>query len=105
MSKALALALAQKAAGKNIQQIADEVVYSRPALSRYLSGTYGDGVEKIEAAILKAYDRRICPDDGEEKRPEQCQRIASVPRPHGFPDAESLWVVCQTCPHKPEVSK
>lgn len=47
----------------------------------------------------------ICPDDGREKLPAQCRRIALAPRPYGFPDAESLWQTCQTCPHKPEGTK
>lgn len=102
MSKALELAFAQIGAGKSRQKIADEIGYSRPAVSRYLSGTYGEGVVQIEAAILKRYDRRICPHDGEEKKPEQCRRVALRPRPAGFPDAETLWLACQTCQHKPK---
>ena len=42
---------------------------------------------------------------GDLVRCDQCQRIALAPRPHGFPDAESLWQTCQTCPHKPEAAK
>lgn len=102
MSKALELCLAQTFAGKSKKQIAIDIGYSRPAVSRYMSGTYGTGVEKVEAAIIKAYDRRLCPADGEEKAPSHCNRVALRPRPHGFPDAESLWVTCRTCPHKPE---
>lgn len=95
------LALALVAAGKTRQQIALEIGYSRPAVSRYLSGSYGAGVEDLEAALLKRYERRLCPCDGEEKPPAQCRRIALRPRPHGFPDAETHWIACQTCPHKP----
>ena len=101
MSKAYELARAQQALGRTIDQVAEEIGYSRPALSRYLSGTYGDGVQNIETALLKAYDQRICPGDGEVKRPEHCRRIAPGPRPHGFPDADALWLVCQTCAHRP----
>lgn len=101
MSKALQLCLAQTFAGKSKTQIAADIGYSRPAVSRYMAGTYGSGVEKVEAAIIKAYDRRICPVDGEEKAPAHCRRVALRPRPHGFPDAESLWITCQTCSHKP----
>lgn len=101
MSKAMELVFEQIAAGKTKQQISLDIGYSRPAVSRYMSGTYGDGLAKIEAAIIKRYDRRICPSDGEEKQPAQCQRIALRPRPSGFPDAETLWVCCQTCAHKP----
>lgn len=91
----------QLAAGKSQTAIAAEVGYSRPAISQYLAGDYGAAVGKIEAAIVRRYDRRICPDDGQEKTPEHCARIALRPRPYGFPDAETLWLSCQGCPHKP----
>ncbi len=104
-SRAMTLVRQRLAGGATKAAIAAEIDYSPPAVSRYVSGTYGAGVEKIEAAILKAYDRRLCPDDGQEKAPSHCQRIALAPRPHGFPDAETLWLTCQTCPHKPEGAK
>ena len=91
-------------AGKSQTAIAAEIGYSRPAISQYLAGDYGAAVRKIEAAIVRRYDRRICPDDGQEKTPEHCARIALRPRPYGFPDAENLWVTCQSCPHKPEAA-
>ncbi|MGE5621486.1 MAG: LacI family transcriptional regulator [Candidatus Bathyarchaeota archaeon] len=102
MSRALELVFAQVAGGKTKQQVAIDIGYSRPAVSRYMSGTYGESVAAIEAAILKVYDRRVCPHDHEEKQPDQCRRIALRPRPHGFPDAEERWLACQSCPHKPE---
>lgn len=101
MSKAMDLAQAQLAAGHTKQAIANDIGYKRTAVSLYMRGKYCEGVAKIEAAIVKRYDRRICPSDGEEKQPAQCQRIALRPRPSGFPDAETLWVCCQACPHKP----
>ena len=91
-------------AGKSQTAIAAEIGYSRPAISQYLAGDYGAAVRKIEAAIVRRYDRRICPDDGQEKTPEHCARIALRPRPYGFPDAETLWLTCQGCPHKPEAA-
>lgn len=100
-SKAWAYVQEQLAAGKTQTRIAEEIGYSRPAVTRYLDGDYGARVGRIEAAILTCYDRRICPEDGQEKPPEHCRRVAWRPRPTGFPDAESLWLTCQTCPHKP----
>lgn len=101
-SKAMDLVFSQIGAGKSKAKIGEEIGYSRPAVSRYMSGTYGESVTAIEAAILKAYDKRVCPHDQEEKQPDQCRRIALRPRPHGFPDAEERWLACQSCPHKPE---
>lgn len=106
MSTPLARALieAQLAAGKSQTAIAADIGYSRPAISQYLAGDYGAAVRKIEAAIVRRYDRRICPDDGQEKTPEHCARIALRPRPYGFPDAENLWTTCQSCDHKPQLA-
>lgn len=101
-TKAMQICLDQIRAGKTRAWIGKEIGVSRPHVSRYLLGHYEDeGAAKIEAALIKRFDRRICPHDGEEKQPAQCLRIVLRPRPHGFPDAESLWVCCQICPHKP----
>lgn len=105
MSHALNLTQAQLAAGKTRQQIAIEIGYSRPAVSRYMSGSYGDGIEKLEAAILKVYDRRDCPHTGEAIAPEVCQKKALGPKPFGGAERRTWWLCCQTCPHKPEVMK
>lgn len=100
-SAAMQIVLGKLAKGVTKAAIAADIGYSPPAVSRYVSESYGAGVEKIEAAIVKAYDRRICPEDGEQKAPSRCRQIAYGPQPHGFPDAEARWRACQTCPHKP----
>lgn len=102
MSHARELLATQIANGKTHTAIAREIGYSRPAVSRYVDGSYGAEVRRIEEAIVKAYDRRICPHDGEEKQPQHCRRVAFRPRPWGFPDAEALWIACQGCPHRPD---
>lgn len=100
-SEAMQLVLRKLADGVTKAEIARNIGYSPPAVSRYVSETYGAGVKTIEAAIEKAYQRRICPEDGEEKSPMRCRQIAYSPRPHGFPDAESRWIACQTCRNRP----
>lgn len=76
---------------------------SRSLLARVLSPNDACVMsDKLALAVLKAYDRRTCPVDGEEKTPAHCRRVAFRPRPYGFPDADALWQACQTCPHKPE---
>jgi transcriptional regulator with XRE-family HTH domain len=102
MSHALELCFAQRAAGKTRQQIALDIGYSRPAVSRYLSGTYGESVAGVEAAILKAYDRRDCPHTGESVDPALCHKKALGPKPFGGTSRLAWWTSCQTCPHKPE---
>ena len=114
VSKAMQICLEHLRAGRTKKWIGEQLVrgvnaagepmpYSRTAISLYMDGKYGE-VRKLEAAILRRFERRICPYDGEEKAPAQCVSVALRPRPHGFPDAETLWLACQTCPNKPERS-
>jgi len=102
ISKAMQLCLDQLRAGNTRAWIARQVGYGSSHIRRYMLGHYeGKAAKNIEDAIVKRFDRRICPHDNEEKLPAHCQRIALRPRPHGFPDAETLWQACQACPHKP----
>ena len=105
MSHALELCFGQIGKGKSRQQIAEDIGYSRPAVSRYMSGTYGENVKEIEAAILKAYDRRECPHTGEDIEPATCQKKAPAPKPFGGATRLAWWSACQTCPHKPGANK
>jgi len=71
--------------------------YSRTAVSLYLSGKYGAGVEKLEAAIRAQYDRYPCPHSGLEISGPDCQRRATAPRPFGGRAKETHWLACQGC--------
>lgn len=101
VTKAMQLCLDQLRAGKTRAWIAGEIGVSACHIRRYVLGHYAGKAKKIEEAIVKRFDRRICPHDGTEKQPIQCERTALRPRPHGFPDAENLWLTCQTCTHCP----
>ena len=101
MSRALELAFTQIAAGKSRQQIAVAIGYSRPAVSRYMSGTYGESVASIEAAIIKAYDRHECPHTGDQVESGLCRKKALGPKPFGGSARQVWWAACQTCSHKP----
>lgn len=101
MSRALELCFTQISLGKSRQRIALDIGYSRPAVSRYMSGTYGDSVKDIEAAILKAYDRHECPHTGEDLEPASCRKKALAPKPFGGAARLGWWLCCQTCVHKP----
>lgn len=97
-----ALALARTAAeADSIAAVAEALGYSRPAVSRYLSGGY-PSPGPIEAAILSYYDRRHCPHVGEEVAPEYCRRKALAPEPFGGNARLVHWQACRQCPHKPE---
>lgn len=105
MSHALELIRAELAAGKTLQQVSQEIGYSRPAVSLYNSGKYPSEVEAIEAAIVKAYDRRLCPHTAELIEPEVCTRKALSPKPFGGTERLAWWRCCQSCPNKPEPKK
>lgn len=108
MSRALELALAEKAAGKSNQQIAREIGYDRATVSLYVRSIYEADSKGIEAAILKAYDKHDCPHTGEEVEAAVCHVKALGPKPFGGAARLAWWKACQTCPHKPtppEVSK
>lgn len=107
VTKAMQLVIDQLRAGKTRAWIAAEIGgFGASHVRRYVLGHYaGKANKNIEAAIIKRFDRRICPYDGTEKQPIQCERTALRGRPHGFPDAENLWLTCQTCPHSPKAGK
>lgn len=102
---ALEMVRAQRAAGKTITQIAEEVGYSRTALSLFLAGRYERDSRKLEAAVVRTYDRRLCPYLGEEVDPELCVRKALAPKPFGGRARLAWWLACQKCPHRPEEAK
>lgn len=85
---------------RGLTGVADELGYSRPALSRYVNGSYS-GVDKLEAAILNRYNRRQCPHTGEDLAADMCRRRALSPQPFGGAARLAQWTACQRCPFKP----
>lgn len=83
----------------NMTAVAVAVGYSRTAISLYLSGKYGAGVEKLEAAIRARYDIYICPHTQLEISGPDCVRRATAPRPFGGRAKEAHWLACQSCQH------
>lgn len=101
VSQAMQLCRDQLSAGRSRAWIADQVGYGDSHIRRYMLGHYEGKAEALEKKIIERFARRTCPHDGQEKQPSHCIRVALRPRPHGFPDAETLWLACQSCPHKP----
>lgn len=100
MNDAHTFDLAQKAvAATSMTAVAMAIGYSRTAVSLYMSGKYGAGVEKLEAAIVSRYDIYPCPHTGIEISGPDCTRRASAPRPFGGRTKEAHWLACQTCQH------
>jgi len=81
------------------QAVANEIGYTRGAVSQYLSRSYGANPAKLEAAIVARYDLHECPHTGINIGGPECQRRASAPRPFGGRAKENHWLACQTCRH------
>lgn len=86
-------------AAESMTAVALAVGYSRTAISLYLSGKYGAGVDKLEAAIRARYDIYLCPHTGQEIGGPDCTRRATAPRPFGGRAKEANWLACQSCQH------
>jgi len=100
MNDAHTFDLGQKAvAATSMTAVAVAIGYSRTAVSLYMSGKYGAGVEKLEAAIVARYDIYPCPHTGIEISGPDCTRRATAPRPFGGRAKEAHWLACQTCQH------
>lgn len=106
MNDAHSLSLAQAAVkASSITAVAGLIGYSRPALSRYLDGSYGADPSQLEAAILARYDIHACTYNGIEIIGSDCQRRASAPRPFGGRAKEAHWLACQSCSHNKQGDK
>jgi hypothetical protein len=92
---------AAKVHPRKLAGVADALGYSRPALSRYVNGSYG-GAEKLEAAIFDRYQGvRACPHNGEHVPVSHCRLRAHAPEPFGGAARHAQWQACQRCPYKP----
>lgn len=83
--------------------VAIEIGYSRTALSRYMSGSYGAGRE-IEEAIRERYLRIACPHRKIDITPDICRRTALAPCPTSNVTDVRQWKACQSCAHKPQTT-
>lgn len=87
-----------------IQAVANQIGYSRSALSTYLDGKYPAGsTDKLEAAILKHLaGRHACPHLRREIAPAECREFAGRPMPMSNPASLRHWQACQDCTHRTE---
>ncbi len=102
------LAAAVSAAGKKGKSaVAIRLGYGRALISRVLSPN--DPLEMSDKLADRIIDRLhiipACPATDQQQPRSECIRIAGSAAPMHNPLAMRIWKVCQTCPHKPEVSK
>jgi hypothetical protein len=81
-----------------IQAVADQVGYSRTAISQCLSGTYYRSTDQIERAVLTRLDLVACPHlKAEIARPE-CDGFRARKMPMSNAEKLRHWVACGMCP-------
>ena len=85
---------------RGITGVAERLGYSRPAVSRVLSGTYGDP-SRLAAKVLATYARIDCPHLRTSLAPDECAAYAG--RSYGAITAADVphWRACRKCPHNP----
>ena len=85
---------------RGITGVAERLGYSRPAVSRVLSGTYGDPT-RLAAKVLATYARIDCPHLRASLAPDECAAYAG--RSYGAITAADVphWRACRKCPHNP----
>ena len=79
--------------------------YSRPAISRVLSGDYGD-TAGIAAAVLAAYSTATCPHLGRDIPMAECIDMALRTEPPRQSRTQlAHWRACQHCPNRPAAGR
>lgn len=71
--------------------------YSRAALSRRKSGSYGQDCARLDAAIMAALDSVVCPHLGRSITLAACDGYRGRPMPRSNPDDLRHWSACRAC--------
>ena len=107
LAHGLLVAAVTAAGAKGKAAVAMRLGYSREMLSRVLSPN--DPLEMSEKFIDRVIDRfhviPVCPATEQQQPCSECRRLSSQPAPTHNPLSMRIWRTCQSCPHKPEVSK
>ncbi len=89
-----------------VQQVANTLGYSRPAISLARAGKYTAEIDKIAAKVLEVYsDRILCPHLQADITPATCVEYHTTPIPMSDPQALKHWQRCQTCKHNQSLNK
>ncbi|MFT4098802.1 MAG: hypothetical protein QM651_16915 [Rhodoblastus sp.] len=98
-----ARALLQAAVDKSSRKtVAQQIGYSRPAVSMALSGKYVGDARLISAKIFETFaDRVDCPHLGRDIAPAECKAFREAPIPSAPRAAVSHWRACRHCVFNP----
>lgn len=78
--------------------VAIRLGYSRPAVSRLLSGSYGDPDQLLRTA-LRTLDSVACPHTGSDEPRSLCTEQARSEPPTHNPFRLAHWHACRRCAH------
>lgn len=96
-ARALALIRAEVYASSKTA-VAIRLGYSRPAVSRLLSGTYGDPDQLLRTALV-VLDSVACPHTGRDEPRALCAEQARSEPPTHNPFRLAHWHACRRCAH------
>ena len=107
LARQLLIDAVSAAGAKGKAAVAIRLGYSREMLSRVLSPN--DPLEISEKLAARIIDRfhviPVCPATEQQQPRSECLRLSSLPAPTHNPLSMRIWRTCQTCAHKPEVTK
>lgn len=96
-ARAMALIRAEADASSKAA-VARRLGYTRPAVSRLLSGSYGDSEQLLRKA-LTVLDSVACPHTGREEPRALCVEQARCEPPTHNPFRLAHWHACRRCAH------
>jgi DNA-binding transcriptional regulator YdaS (Cro superfamily) len=83
-------------------KVAEDIGYSRTAVSLLVNGRYPGSPERLLAAVVRVYGNIACPFLSIEIPPKECREHAFRPCPTHNPMLMRHWQACQTCPIRPK---
>jgi hypothetical protein len=93
--------LLKRVEATSISQVADELGYSRTAISLVVGDKYTGSPDRIHAKALEVYGGWDCGYLGKAIAPDECAKVALAPAPTGNPARMRHWSTCQSCPFRP----
>ena len=81
--------------------VADQIGYSRSAVSLVLSGTYAGSTDRIGAKVIETFTTYVnCPHTGGPLAQMDCAEVQARPMPTSDAKALRHWTSCRGgCPH------
>lgn len=87
---------------KTAKVVAQEVGYSKSAVSLILNGHYVGKTDRVRDAVLLRYEIVSCPHLGKVLPMHECVSLANSPAPTHNPIKMQQWRACQNCPKRPK---